>query len=154
FSSDQLPRALEELATRFGCEAVILSTCNRVEMYLARMSSEINPDFKSAIEFLGESHGLEISQLQPTTYSYLDGEAVHHLFRVVASLDSLVLGEGQIAGQVKEAYESAQQVGAVGPVLHSLFQQARQVAKRVRTETGICHGKLSVSSLAIDYLTE
>jgi glutamyl-tRNA reductase len=154
FSSERLARALEELATRFGCEAVILSTCNRVELYLARLTEESSPDAALATEFLAEFHGLAPAALQSAIYSHVQANAVQHLFRVAASLDSLVLGEGQIAGQVKQAYEQAQQLGAVGPILHSLFQQARQVAKRVRSETGICHGRVSVSSLAIDYLKE
>jgi glutamyl-tRNA reductase len=154
FSAEKLPRALEESATRYGCETLILSTCNRVELYLARVDAAIGPTVDVTTEFLAQFHGIDFATLRAAVYGREDGDAVRHLFRVAASLDSLVLGEGQIAGQVKQAYESAQQVGTVGPVLHSLFQQARQVAKRVRTETGISQGKLSVSSLAIDYLTE
>src|SRR5262249_40689256 len=80
--------------------------------------------------------------------------AVRHLFRVAASLDSLVVGEGQIAGQVKKAYELAQERATAGPVLHALFQHARVVAKRVRTETGIARGHVSVSSAAVDYVRQ
>ena len=154
FSADKLPRALEESAARYGCETVILSTCNRVEVYLARVDAAVGPTADVTTEFLAQFHGIDFATLRPAVYSHDNSDAVRHLFRVVASLDSLVLGEVQIAGQVKGAYESAQQVGTVGPVLHALFQQARQVARRIRTETGISQGKLSVSSLAIDYLTE
>ena len=79
---------------------------------------------------------------------------MRHLFRVAASLDSLIVGEGQIAGQVKKAYELATTRGSVGPLLHALFQHARQVAKRVRTETGIARGHVSVSSVAVDYVRQ
>jgi glutamyl-tRNA reductase len=154
FDREKLPRALNELTVRYGCEVVILSTCNRVEVYLARYQSEIAPDAALITEFLAEVHGIPIESLLPCVYSHAGIAAVQHLFRVVSSLDSLVLGEGQIAGQVKRAYEQAKQLGTVGPVLHGLFQHARQVAKRVRSETGVSQGKVSVSRLAVDYLTE
>ncbi len=154
FEQAKLPRVLEELAIRYGCEAVILSTCNRVEVYLGRLEAEVAPDGDLVAEFLAEVRQLPLDQLRPALYHYPGSEAVRHLFRVAASLDSLVLGEGQIAGQVKQAYESSARVGTVGPVLHALFQHARQVSRRVRRETGIAHGKVSVSSLAIDYVTQ
>jgi glutamyl-tRNA reductase len=154
FNPAKLTRGLTELATRYGQEAVILSTCNRVELYLGRLSAEAPPSVDLLAEFLSEIHRLPFDQLRPALYGHDGQKAVHHLFRVVSSLDSLVLGEGQIAGQVKQAYELAQQTGTVGPLLHALFQHARQVARRVRTETGIAHGKVSVSSLAVDYLTQ
>jgi glutamyl-tRNA reductase len=81
-------------------------------------------------------------------------DAIRHLFRVTSSLDSLVVGEGQIAGQVKRAYEAAHAEGTAGPVLHILFQQAHGVAKRVRTQTGISRGHVSVSSVAVDYVRQ
>jgi glutamyl-tRNA reductase len=154
FERDKLERGLAELTARYGAEAVILSTCNRVEVYLGRLAAEVPPSTDLIAEFLAEFHHLGYDQLRPALYGHSGPAAVHHLFRVAASLDSLVLGEGQIAGQVKQAYESAQRAGTVGPLLHALFQQARVVAKRVRSETGIAHGKVSVSSLAVDYLTQ
>src|SRR5205823_4287016 len=102
---------------------------------------------------LAASRGLDPAALRDALYVLEGPAAVRHLFRVSASLDSLVVGEGQIAGQVKAAYEAAQQAGTAGPLVHALFQHARQVARRVRTETGLAQGKLSVSSLAVDYLT-
>src|SRR5207237_3894029 len=80
-----------------------------------------------------------------------DAEAVRHLFRVAASLDSMLVGEGQIAGQVKRAYETAHARSASGPLLNTLFQSAFAVAKRVRSETGISRGHVSVASVAVDY---
>jgi glutamyl-tRNA reductase len=155
FDEAQLPRALEEITNRYGCETIILSTCNRVEIYLARPGAPVAPDADLVAEFLAEFHRLPAEQLRPHLYRHMDGEAVRHLFRVVASLDSLIVGEGQIAGQVKRAYETARQCGgAVGPLLHALFQHAFLVAGRVRSETGIARGHVSVSSAAVDYVRQ
>ncbi len=152
FDGDKLPRALDELSARFGCEAVILSTCNRVELYLARPESDVGPDRELLAEYLAEFHGIEETVLRQHLYAQGDAEGVRHLFRVAASLDSLIVGEGQIAGQVRKAYELARERGTPGPFLHALFQRASQVAKRVRTETGIAQGRVSISSAAVDYL--
>jgi glutamyl-tRNA reductase len=81
-------------------------------------------------------------------------EGVRHLFRVASSLDSLIVGEGQIAGQVKSAFEAARTVGSIGPMLNALYQHAQKTAKRVRTETGISEGHVSVSSVAVDYVRQ
>ncbi len=154
FADHQLPRALSELGVRYGCEAVILSTCNRVELYLARLSAPVALSADLVAEFLGEFHGLSANDLRPHLYEHLGVDAVRHLFRVAASLDSLIVGEGQIAGQVKQAYELAKKHDSVGPLLHGLFQQGRLVAKRVRTETGIARGHISVSSAAVDHVKQ
>jgi glutamyl-tRNA reductase len=154
FDQDKLLCALTELATRYGCEAVILSTCNRVELYLARTDSPVAPDAELVAEFLGEFHDLPAAAIWPHLYHHQDAEAVRHLFRVAASLDSLIVGEGQIAGQVKRAYELSQERATTGPLLHAVFQHARLVAKRVRSETGIAHGHVSVSSAAVDYVRQ
>ncbi len=153
FDDEQRPRALQTLASRHGCEAALVSTCNRVELYLGGMPpAALNAELVA--EFLSEFHGVPVEQIRPALYTRQGEEAVQHLFRVAAGLDSLVLGEEQIAGQVKQAYELADEAGSVGPVLHSLFQHARVVTKRIRTETGIAQGKVSVSSLAVEYVTE
>jgi glutamyl-tRNA reductase len=155
FDADKLRRALDELHGRYGCEAVIISTCNRVELYLARPGATIAPDAGLIAEFLAEMHGLPADQVRPHLYEHRNADAVRHLLRVAASLDSLVIGEGQIAGQVRQAYEAAQaREAVVGPLLNQLFQHAARVAKRVRTETGIARGKVSVSSAAVDYVRE
>lgn len=154
FDDAKLARALEELNVRFGCEAVILSTCNRVEMYLARGAAAVPLDAELLAEFIGEIHALPARDLKQHLYLHRDADAVRHLFRVVASLDSMIVGEGQIAGQVKRAYETAQQAATVGTVLHALFQHARLVAGRVRSETGIAEGHVSVSSAAVDYVQQ
>jgi glutamyl-tRNA reductase len=163
FDAERLHRALDELAARYGCEAAILSTCNRVELYLARVGRIPNsscPDPPLSLdaalvrEFLAEFHQLSASELHTHLYEHHGAEAVRHLFRVVASLDSLIVGEGQIAAQVKQAYEVARERGTVGPLLHALFQHAQQAAKRVRTETGIARGHVSVSSAAVEYVRQ
>jgi glutamyl-tRNA reductase len=154
FADARLAEALEKLSARYGCEAVILSTCNRVELYLGRSEAEFFPDLDLLAEFLAEFHGLSVDEVRPHLVGHADADVVRHLFRVVASLDSLIVGEGQIAGQVKWAYEKACEAGTVGPLLHCLFQHARQVARRVRTETGIARGRVSVSSAAVDYVRQ
>ena len=154
FDGPKLARALDELNVRYGCEAVILGTCNRVELYLARPEGAVLPDADLIAEFLSEYHRLPALEIRPHLDEARDGEAVRHLFRVAASLDSLIVGEAQIAGQVKGAYELAHERATVGPLLHALFQQAHRVAKRVRTETGIARGRVSVSSAAVDYVRQ
>jgi glutamyl-tRNA reductase len=151
---DKLPAVLDELGQRYGCEAVILSTCNRVELYVARGDSAVAPDIELLAEFLAETHRLPVAQVRPHLYEHQGADAVRHLFRVVASLDSMIVGEGQIAGQVKRAYEFAHLRGAAGPVLHAVFQHGMRAAKRVRTETGIARGNVSVSSAAVAYVRE
>ncbi len=125
-------------------EMIILSTCNRVEIYA--ISKEENPEILA--DFLASTHNLSLSRLKPHLYHYLDGETVQHLFEVVSGLDSIVLGEPQILGQVVHALELARGLSTVGSVLSRLFQDALHTGKRVRTETRISHNPASVSSLA------
>jgi glutamyl-tRNA reductase len=154
FNDEQLARAHEALGARLeDCESVILSTCNRVELYVGRAAG--GPlDAGAPAEFLAGFHGLDAASLRPHLYTHEQEAAVRHLFRVAASLDSLVVGEGQIAGQVKRAHERAGRLAAAGPLLHALFRAARGVARRVRTETGIAQGHVSVSSAAVDYVRQ
>jgi glutamyl-tRNA reductase len=158
FDDRQLARAHDELCSRLECEAIILSTCNRVELYVGRVPDGNTCleglDAEQVIDFLAEFHGLTVEAIRPHLYVHRQGEAVRHLFRVAASLDSMIVGEGQIAGQVKKAYEKAQEHDSVGTLLHALFRHARQVARRVRTETGISQGHVSVSSAAVDYVRQ
>lgn len=122
-------------------ECVILSTCNRVELY----TLETPPEGQEVptLEFFSTYFGVGRSDLLPHLYRYTQEQAVEHLFTVAASLDSMVIGEPQILGQVKQAYAAAQQAGATGPIFHRLFTQALHVGKRVRHETEI--GRLAVS---------
>lgn len=142
---------LVELIARFGGEALALSTCNRFEVYVASDGPE---DSDAVADWIASRHGLEVGDIRPHLHEKHGADAVRHLFRVAASLDSLVIGEGQIAGQVKRAYDLAAQAAAAGPLLHVLFQHARVVAKRVRRETGIARGHASVSSVAVDYVRQ
>jgi glutamyl-tRNA reductase len=142
---------LTELLTHFGGEALVLSTCNRLELYLV---PDAAADAGRAAALLAGWQKLDPAEVRPLVYEHRDAAAVRHLFRVAASLDSLIVGEGQIAGQVKRAYESAMLAAAAGPLLHALFQHARVVAKRVRRETGIARGHASVSSVAVDYVRQ
>jgi glutamyl-tRNA reductase len=150
----QLPTVLDALVSRYGCEAVVLSTCNRVELYLGRADDGLLPEAGLLAEFLAEHSSLPADCLLPQLYTHEQAAAVQHLFRVAASLDSMILGEAQITGQVKRAYEMAQAHSAAGPLLHAVFQHALRVAKRVRRETGIAHGHISVSSVAVDYVRQ
>jgi glutamyl-tRNA reductase len=155
FTDAMQRHALTELSARYGCEAVLLSTCNRVEIYAGRAAGDVPPPDRELIaEFLGECHKVAPQEIAPHLYAHADADAVQHLFRVSASLDSLIVGEGQIAGQVKRSYEFAAEHKTVGPLLHALFQHARRVAKRVRTETGISRGNISVSSVAVEYVRQ
>ena len=154
FDSAKQEWAVAELSARYGAEAVVLSTCNRVELYIAR-SPEENPfDLDLGAEFLAECHGLPSRTVGEHLCEFVNEAAIRHLFRVTASLDSLIVGEGQIAGQVKQAFELARKLGSTGPLLNALFQHALASAKRVRTETGIAHGHVSVSSVAVDYVRQ
>jgi len=130
-------------------ESVILSTCNRVEVVAAASDAQTAcRDMKMFFDLQRAEHGA--SNLEDHLYTYQGTEAVRHLFRVAASLDSMVVGEPQILGQLKQFYDAARQAGTVGAILHRLFHRSFFVAKRVRTETGIASRAVSVSSVAVD----
>lgn len=138
-----------ELAQQPGVsEALILSTCNRVE-FLVRADSEVRA-ITQLHSFLETSPTLSLDQARPFFYRYLDRDAIRHLFRVTSSLDSMVVGEPQILGQVKEAYTAAKEVGAVGGQLDVIVNHAFRVARRVRNETGIGQMAVSVSYVAVE----
>ncbi|MDR3639249.1 MAG: glutamyl-tRNA reductase [Isosphaeraceae bacterium] len=150
FDERKGPAALSALRTAFpDNEFVILSTCNRVELYSAG-SPESAPTTGALADFIARFHGVPVEQFGGHLVSYHDEGAVGHLFRVAASLESLVLGEGQILGQVRDAYTVAQGCKSVGPILHEVFQAALRVGKKVRAETGMDQGRLSVASVAVD----
>jgi glutamyl-tRNA reductase len=139
--------ALAELQTSFQAqEMVILSTCNRVELYSVHEAEPPPPE--RVIEVLARRHGVPAEALSPALYHHQGAEAVRHLFRVASSLDSMVLGETQIIGQVKDAYLAAQAAGSTGRVFNRLFQQALAVAKRVHTTTQLGEKNVSVPSVA------
>jgi glutamyl-tRNA reductase len=142
--------ALVELATLPAVrEAVMLNTCNRVELYVA--TGDAASAAKGIGDVLARRAGVAADALVEHLYQRQDAAAVHHLFRVASSLDSLVIGEPQILGQTKQAYDLAVQHGTAGSVLNSCFPRAFRVARRVRRETAIARNPVSVSSIAVDY---
>jgi glutamyl-tRNA reductase len=154
FDATKTQKALAELNARFAAEAVVLDTCNRVEIYVSRDETVAPLHIPLMAEFLSELHGVPASEISPHLYEHADAAAAKHLFRVASGLDSVVVGESQIAGQVKDAYEAAHKLTATGPLLNALFPTALRVSKRVRNETGIGQGHASVPSAAVNYVRE
>ena len=149
FTAEQAQRAAEELRARGILEeTLVLSTCNRSEVYGVppESSHECAPGLST---FLSEFHSVRADVLGVSLYHHYDQEAVRHLFRVAAGLDSMLLGEAEILGQVREAYRFAHERGATGPVLNRLFQGALEVGKRVRTETELGTRPMSVASAGV-----
>ncbi len=142
-------RKLKEEGT--ASEAVLLSTCNRTELYAVVE----NEDAKTALfDALAAEKGLERGFLEQHSYWLVGDEAVHHLYRVAASLDSMVVGEAQILGQVREAYRMATEELCAGPILNRLFHTSLRIGKKVRSETGIGDSSLSVSRVAVKLAEE
>ncbi|WP_168013501.1 glutamyl-tRNA reductase [Halomonas salinarum] len=146
FTPLQLEAALTELrALPEVEEAALLSTCNRTELYCV-----MERDGEAAIlDWLSRFHTLSVEQLSAAAYHYLDGDAARHLMRVAVGLDSMVLGEPQILGQLKDAYQAARSHKGLGGELERLFQHTFAVAKQVRTETGIGENPVSVAYAAV-----
>jgi glutamyl-tRNA reductase len=148
FSSRDLGAAVEALAARASAaESVVLSTCNRSEIYVA--STDPTQAREELVDFLSDYHQLPRESFLPHLFVYDDAEAARHLFRVAAGLDSLVVGEPQILGQVKDAYRVASERHATGPLLGKAFHWAFGVGKRVRTDTALGEGAVSVSYAAV-----
>ncbi|HSM77490.1 MAG TPA: glutamyl-tRNA reductase [Bryobacteraceae bacterium] len=153
FDAAAIPAALQALKRRPGfLEGMILSTCNRVEVALA--SEEGSSEEPLVDDFLAETRQLKPDSIRPYLYRYSGSEAIRHLFRVACSLDSMVVGEPQILGQLKSAYAVAKQEGAVSGFLDGLLTRAFSVAKRVRTETEIGASAVSVSYAAVELARE
>src|SRR6202790_3043887 len=149
FTTEQARRAADELRSRGILEeTLVLSTCNRSEIYGVppEASHECAPGLSS---FLSEFHAVRPDVLNGLLYQHYDRSAVRHLFRVSAGLDSMLLGEAEILGQVREAYRFAHENGATGPVLNRLFQGALEVGKRVRTETELGARPMSVAAAGV-----
>ncbi len=154
FPENELPRSLERLLERESVvEAMILSTCNRVEV-LARFEGGSASSVDSLMEFIGSHRNVTREELDRHGYHFTGQQAVRHLFQVAAGLDSMILGEPQILGQVKTAYQSAQRCRATGPVFERLLQQCLSTAKRVRTETGISRNAVSVAFAAVSLASQ
>lgn len=150
FPAHEIPSALLSLTkSHEGAGVVLLSTCNRVEIYMSHPlpAEDLQAEIRT---FLSQWRQMPESDFAEALYAYKDREMVGHLFRVASSLDSLVVGEVQILGQVHDAYLMAQTEQTTDKIIHTLFQKAFTVAKSVRTETSIGTGKVSVSSVAVE----
>jgi len=141
---EELWRHLQKATKGFLSELVVLSTCNRVEIYAV----SDQPSFGELEQALLKYRNLEIKHVQGLFYRFVDQQVISHLMRVSAGLDSMVLGEPQILGQVTDAYEISLEINACGKILSKLFQSAIRAGKRVRTETEISKDSVSISSLA------
>lgn len=150
FSPDTLTLALQEMLSQVQCqEAAILSTCNRTELYLVKPGEhDLTQD--RVISWLEKHHNIPASTLVPSLYWHQDQKAVTHMMRVACGLDSLVLGEPQILGQMKQAYSQAKAAGSMALVMDRLFQRTFGVAKQVRTETEIGENAVSVAFASVN----
>jgi glutamyl-tRNA reductase len=149
FADEEIPEALTRLVDGAVVgEAMIVSTCNRVE--IVATASSLDDALQRLRCFLGEWRSIEVTRLEPHLYTRTDREAVHHLFRVASSLDSMVLGEPQILGQIRDAYRLGLDAGTIGHGLDPLLQRAFAVAKRVRTETAVGASAVSISYAAVE----
>ncbi len=153
FEDGTLPQALDDLKRRPGLiEGVILSTCNRVEV---AVTADEEANAEEAVDgFLADSRHVERSWVKPYLYRFNGPDAIRHLFRVASSLDSMVVGEPQILGQMKSAYALAKEHGTVGGFLGQVMDRAFNVAKRVRSETEIGESAVSVSYAAVELARE
>ncbi|MFD2168365.1 glutamyl-tRNA reductase [Thalassotalea euphylliae] len=150
FNPDQLSSALQEMLSEVDCkEAAILSTCNRTELYLVQDGSMEETQAK-VVEWLERHHSVPSSAITPSLYWHVDKQAVNHMMRVACGLDSLVLGEPQILGQMKQAYGQAKAAGSMALIMDRLFQRTFGVAKQVRTETEIGESAVSVAFAAVN----
>jgi len=148
-----LPKALHALVAREHLtEAVVLSTCNRTEVYVR--ATRFHPGVDDVRHFLAETAGLDPDALADLLYTFHDDAAVSHLFAVAAGLDSMIIGEHEILGQVRESWRSADAEGTTGPTVARAFRQAIEVGKRARTETGIGRHAVSISSAAVALAVE
>jgi glutamyl-tRNA reductase len=145
FAPERLAEALQQATAHGAAEATILSTCNRTEVYCG-LDAERD---EHVIEWFCRYHRLNRDAIDPYLYSHPDQAAVRHAFRVAAGLDSMVLGEPQILGQMKDAFTTAHKTGTTGKILNRLFQQTFSVAKQVRTDTAIGASAVSVASAAV-----
>jgi glutamyl-tRNA reductase len=146
FTPEQMVEALRQLCREtLSREAAILSTCNRSELYLEMEQ----PIADSVLAWLAHYHHLSLDELRACAYIHEDDEAVQHMMRVASGLDSMILGEPQILGQMKSAYAVAREAGTVGPLLGRLFQATFNTAKSVRTDTAIGENPVSVAFAAV-----
>ena len=150
FNPDNLSSALQELIHSVDCkEAAILSTCNRTELYIVQ-EGDMTLTQERLVRWLVQHHNVPASTITPSLYWHQDQQAVNHMMRVACGLDSLVLGEPQILGQMKQAYKQAKAAGSMALVMDRLFQRTFGVAKQVRTDTEIGASAVSVAFAAVN----
>lgn len=150
FSGEKLQHAYRILKDLYpNLEVAILSTCNRVELYLAHEVAQEAPTHQEIARFLAEFHQIPLDEFIGDLLERTGLDCARHLFSVVSSLDSMVLGEPQIVSQVREAYRISQEQQACGPLLGPLFDRALAVSRRVRTETSLAEGRVSIASVAV-----
>jgi len=149
-SPDMLAKAYDELRARFpNSEYVVISTCNRVELYTAQEDPEDTPSQQQLAQFFADFHHVPVEEFFDELLECQGPDAVRHLFEVASSIDSMVLGESQIVNQIRSAYEFSTQTEANGPLTNTLFQRAMAVSGRVRTETKLSEGRISIASVAV-----
>ncbi|MGY8770983.1 MAG: glutamyl-tRNA reductase [Pirellulales bacterium] len=150
FSPDQAQEALKQLRVRFPeSESVLLSTCNRTELYTASVDATGCPSHHDIVQFIADFHHLDTEDVFDNVLERTGDDVIRHLFTVAASLDSMVVGEAQVFSQVKQAYDLATKTDSAGTLTHSCFQAAIRVAKRVSNETGIHKKRISIPSVAV-----
>ena len=154
FRADEIPAALLRLQAHGAKEALILSTCNRVEVTAALEDGDAVAPGSLIDSIVDGRAGISPDLLRPHLYVYEAEAAVRHLFRVAASLDSMIVGEPQILGQLKQAYTQAREQGSIGSFLDAVLTRAFNVAKRIRTETEIGQSAVSVSYAAVELARE
>jgi len=149
FPEATLPEALKKLMSYEGVrESLIVSTCNRVEIYAS--VQDTNAGIDRIKQFISDYHGLSREDLERSLYVYPDAQGVRHTFRVASSLDSMVLGEAQILGQLKDAFDISLKTKTTSTIMNKLIKKAISVAKRVRTETRLAEGAVSISTAAVE----
>ena len=152
-SGEEMPKALQSLVGMSSVlEGAILSTCNRVEIY-AKVT-QFHSGVADIKHFIEDFRGVREAELVDSAYLLFDAAALHHLFRVASGLDSMVLGETEILGQVRQAIDNSRQLGASGRILGRAFQRAIETGKRVRNETGISSNPASISSAAVQLVSQ
>ncbi len=150
FNPDNLSAALDDMLKQVNCDEVaILSTCNRTELYIVQ-GGDVDVTKEKVIRWLAEHHKINASTILPSLYWHLDVKAVNHMMRVASGLDSLILGEPQILGQMKQAYSQAKAAGSMALVMDRLFQRTFGVAKQVRTDTDIGTSAVSVAFASVN----
>ncbi|MBI1368286.1 MAG: glutamyl-tRNA reductase [Planctomycetes bacterium] len=150
-NEDTVRKTLADLRSVYpNAEMAIMSTCNRSEFYVARPLHG-HPRVEEMIGFIADARNIPAGDFAAAAYHHDNEKAIRHLMRVASGLESMVLGEDQIIGQVRGAYDVAQQMGTIGKVLHKVFQSALATGKKVRTQTQIAAGRRSVASVAVDF---